>query len=389
MNEIRSLSASAIETFEGCPRRFKATYIDDRPPEETSDAAGKGTVCHAVLEACVPDRISREAFIESLDVEYWRIFADKSNYADCLAMLDHWLEELPHDYFGPGRVVLAKEVKKRFLLPLAGGAKMPMTYIFDRVDKLPLSPSGFDIEVTDYKSYRAAMSKDDVEAKIQPGLYAVAAMLEYPEARTVWVTYDLLRYGRVTIGFSRHDLNGIWTYLRSVTQRILEATEWPETIGLDCRWCIRKHACETLARHATAQGTLAEVNDLEEAIERFFAIDAGRKAYSAMLDDLKAFIIDFCRENDIEALTTESDEPLRMKLGDSGSRKIDRVMAERVVGPELAGKHDMGSVTAVDKLLKSDLLTEEQKDRLSGLIRREYGGPTIKITKLKKKVSKA
>ena len=178
---------------------------------------------------------------------------------------------------------------------------LPFTYIWDRCDSLK---DGSEVEVTDYKTVAMPVSPEELRSRIQPRAYALAAQIRFPDAERIWVTYDLLRYDKVGVVFTRAENVATWRYLQQMAVRIRESDGTKETLNAECRWCVRKSACETLHKHASNGGILG-IQDIQVAIDlraKNDAVLAALKTYQAELDE---FILDYMMQED----TTEIESP--------------------------------------------------------------------------------
>ena len=242
----KTLSASAASMFETCEARYKASYID-RTPDIANDAGLLGSAVHQALQIWVEDGyyarpwediILKEKAMQVLwEMVYVDDFADRTYFSEGWGMLRKWLQQTSWD----GRVVISTEQKKSFGIPTSCGP-LKFNYIIDRMDMIEEDGS---IDVVDYKSVRQPIPHDRMMNMIQPRAYAVAAMIEYPNAGSIWVTYDLLRYTPVSVKFDRDHCVETWKYLRKLAERIYESDGTEETLNPECRFCVRKHSCET------------------------------------------------------------------------------------------------------------------------------------------------
>lgn len=368
----KSLSASALNSYFGCPARFKADYID-RVPNLSGVAADKGTVCHAVLQRFVDDGLHIKGDIADLlhllDDEYWKYFSDQSSYQDCADMLENWLDKHPPSYW-EDRDILSTEVKESFKVPTSAG-KIPFNFIWDRADRLDEDT----IEVTDYKSWRWPVSPEEIKGKIQPRAYALACAIKY-KVDNIWVSYDQLRYDIVGIRFTRDDNIATWKWLKTQAERILADDGTTESLNPECRFCVRSLNCATLLAHAQAGGALG-VTDLTDAVDRRAELEYVRSALVGRINDLDEFILAALEERGDRDYKTQENH-LEIKLG--SRRSVDSRRAAPVVGPEVMMEHGDLKITVVDELLKNGALTSEQKSLLRQLVRKNFTKPQIKVS---------
>jgi hypothetical protein len=79
-----------------------------------------------------------------------------------------------------------------------------------------------------------------------------------------------------------------------------------------------------------------------------------------------------------ELLEFETEE-VTVKVGSSRRRDVDSAMVGRVIGEELMSKYGSVGVGALDKMLKSGELTDEQAEEIKGLIRYKNSSPSVKV----------
>lgn len=366
-----SLSASAMQGYESCPARYKASYID-KAPDLSGSAANLGSACHEVLELYVkaeahlnPDKkLMKRLWKET----YPKYFSDHKRYDEGEEMLMRWFDRAD---FSDGRVVLSTEVKETFDLKTSAGI-IPFTFIWDRCDRLPDG----SIEVIDYKSWSIPVQPETLRKKIQARAYAVAAAIKYPDAPEIWVTMDQLRYDPVGIRFSRDDNVETWHYLRDLAERILADDGTEERLNPECRWCIRKGVCETLNKHVDVGGSLAVAN-IEEAVNKRARLDYAKAGIESQLRDLDEYILEQAQKDE---LTDYATDEVRLEITAGSRRSVDSERVGKVMGPEFMAENGTISVKVVDAVLKDKTVPEETRSQLRQLIQRKWNNPSIKTT---------
>lgn len=372
----KSLSPTSAQVYEACPSRWRVEFLE-KAPQPPGDAAGMGTVDHAVLQRWVEEGwyqrsgFDREAEVARIyEEEYRKVFAHDEKYGEGLELALRWLAR--QDW--TNRVVLCTEKKRSFEVPTSVGP-IPFNYIMDRMDLLegPHQASGhMEIEVVDYKTIGQPLQPEQLKLRLQARCYALAAQLEYPDADRIWVTFDLLRYEPVGCVFTKQDNRETWRYLVALAERIIADDGTAERLNPDCRYCIRKHECGTLNRHVLAGGVLG-ITDPADAADRRAKLDYAKKAIEKMIAELDPVILTYCENESVDGFAT--DETV-VTLTASKRRDVDPVLASRVIGSDLLVEHGAKlPMKAVDELLKkkSSTLTDEQKSRLRRLIRTNYG----------------
>jgi RecB family exonuclease len=365
-----SLSASAVNTFLGCEARYKAEWID-KTPDVGGSAANLGTTCHAALEEFVkngqhldgsPFRILELIY----NKHYGRIFSDTARHKDGLVMLRRWYDR--QDW--SERTVLMVEQKMRFELPTSAGP-IPFSYIFDRIDQL----SNGDIEVVDYKTNVWTLAPEDLRGKVQAQVYAVAARLMYPDAERIWVTFDFLRGDPVGLSFSKEDNRKCWDFLVDTAERVIAADGSRERINAECRWCVRRHACNALGKHAVHGGAMS-MEDPTKAADRRAELDAIRRAVDEQIAEIDTFIVDYMDKHDLETYATDD---VVVSIAPRARRAVDLEKVAEILPPDLVGRYTSLSVTEFDKMLRDPDVTDEMKVELKKTVSRRYGKPSLRF----------
>lgn len=386
----KTISASAILTYEGCDARFYAEYVK-RAQDSSNSSADLGTVCHAVLERWVKDgyhdpraKIKFNKMQAIFVEEYFKLFSETDRYEEGLEMLERWFNR--QDFWD--RKVLSTEQKLNFKIPVTHRDGKPgevqFTYIMDRFD---MRDDGIP-EVVDYKSIRESVQPEELKHKIQPRAYAVAAQLMYPEAEKIWVSYDLLRYDKVGVVFTKAENRLTYRHLQSVAQDIInnepeneDDKEWPkEKINAECKYCIRKAECKTLLSH-TEVGGLAGVNLSEkpELIGKIVDLRSTAKwqidALKTLQEELDGVLTDYMVEEEIQELPGDYTS---VKVQSRNTRKPEGTLIHQVVGDAIWGDYAKIGVAEADLILADPRLTDEQKSQIKKYIKKIPGGRFLK-----------
>jgi hypothetical protein len=383
----KSLSASALSTAELCLARYWAeNSIYGR--SISGGAAGVGSSVHYGLEHYV-----KAAYIEKkieptlsnlltyYQMGYMTVFntaeLEGPEYEDGLELTRKW-----HKRTEINGEVISCEKKDNFAVPFPDKSTVPLNYIFDRLDRT--GPSSYT--VVDYKTQRWALSPTDLDAKIQARIYGLAVQIEYPDAEEIWVKFDLLRHDEVGIRFTREDNKRTWAWLKRAAARIYEFEYDPaesrkfETLNPDCKWCVRKTECETVGNNVTAGGIFS-ITDISEAVNRRANLKYQMDAAKAAIDELDKM---FMKEaQTLDQLEFRSDTA-KLNIGISSRRAVDADRVEHVVGSEIFRKYGSTSISMsdIDKLLKGDEISPEQKNELKSLIYRKVGEPSVKVSRV-------
>jgi PD-(D/E)XK nuclease superfamily protein len=373
-----SLSASALKVYLECSARFNAEYVERIRVSGPSGSAGDlGSLVHAVLEWYVKDGAQPDSKLlsdkcKALAPSYG-INGDylKSAVKMLLAWYDRWHTD-PVEFD-----VLQVEVKETFNLVSTTGQAIPVTYIWDRVDRLANDGS---IRVVDYKSWIKALTADDTFNDTQVRIYALAAAIKYKADKPpyIWVQLDQLRYGSVTVRFSREDIAEIWQWLRNLYTQILDDDGKRETVGSGCYYCVRTNVCKSYQK-AVAAGTIVSFSTPEEAARKVAEINAVLPQLMETKSQLIAYLESYLKDQGW--LEERFQDDILVKVTPKRSRSVDHNAAVDAVGVEIAARSGKLGVTVIDELLSGDELDDDQKDRLRKAVSEGFTTSTNAIFK--------
>jgi hypothetical protein len=380
----KSVSASSLHTAELCMARWKAEYFE-RGRGESGDAALHGTVCHEALENYVKTVViggNGEQNIKTL-LDFYRMSYMTMIDSTCagekfdkgVEWLTNWFKRTDFSLFE----VISCEVKSSFPIPTSIG-NIQFNYIWDRFDKI--GPTEY--RVVDYKTSAWNINHDDLKKKLQARAYAVAAAIqlknEGKEVTKIWVEFDMLAHNNpIGIVFSREENAAAWEYMKRLTQEIVDTDPdfAQETINPECNFCVRKTSCGALQRNIKVGGVFAH-GSIEDKIDLRAQLEWQKKGLAAAVTEIDRVILEEARERNEHEFMSGAN---RLKITVSGRRSVDPERVEMVLGDELFKKYGGRSFTVgnVDKLLKGDELTDQQKALLRSLIYFNTGEPKVTI----------
>jgi len=352
--------------------------------------ADLGTACHDALERYVRDVYMKKIAPASWELlfsyykeSYKEIFATVvikgPVFEDGKAMLKSW--------FGRTDLsdvqVLSVEEKHRFPLVTSIG-EIPISYILDRLDYFERDGKKI-IRVVDYKTIRKNISSDELRRMIQSRLYDLMIRIQYKgwDFDEVHVVFDLLRHDPVGVIFDRSDTIETYEWLRAEAERIIAAPDDnpPETLNAECNYCVRKVQCKTLQRNI-AGGGIFTVTDVSHAASLREQAESQIKALESLKAELDEFLLTFGEQNDLIKWRDPNDQ-YEIQLSAQARRGIsDTKRAAEILGAELMGEIGKINIGEIDKLLKSEEITEDQKVALRRLITRNVGELKVKVNKV-------
>lgn len=382
----KSFSATAFQVAETCMARYYAENIL-KTARPNNLAADLGTAVHGALEMYVREVHINKAKPESLNallfiyrMVFCQVFEtvdpDSSPwYEDGVTMLKVWFARTDFR----GREVISVETKTNFEIATSIG-KIPFNYVWDRFDKI--LDRDEEYEVVDYKTIRKSLSPSDLRAKIQARCYGLAAQIQIPTAKRVWVRFDLLRHDSVATVFTREDNIATWNFVKAVAEKIISTDETaeeglPETLNAECNFCVRKASCKALLSNVTGGG-IWSLTDRESRIDARAKLGFQQKGLAALIEEVDIILLKDAAENDLLELESKD---YRAKVTQGFRQGVDGERVQHVVGDELFNKYGGVRLTMADfkKLLKDPKITAELRVELNKLVYRNAGDLKIAI----------
>lgn len=215
IKKITAWSYSRFTTWRECPLRAKLKFIDKRP-EPQGDAASRGDTIHKLADSYVKNpKFALPEELKLFKQEF--VVARKANAIGDLSLTyrKDWSKTVWNDWNG--------------------------AWLRIKVDMLvPPSKKKKNVEIVDFKTGKI---KDDYTEQTE--LYAIGGFLEYPEVDIVRTGLWFLDHG-VMVGADAEKPTGI--YKRAELPKLiklwekkvfpmLNATAFPPTPGIQCRWC--------------------------------------------------------------------------------------------------------------------------------------------------------
>lgn len=379
----KSFSASAFQVAETCAARYHAENIlrTPRPPHRAADL---GTAVHAALEKYVESVFMKKERSESLDylLGLYKMFfmstfgtvdpESNSWYAEGYTMIKVWFARTDFS----NREVLSVETKLNFPIKTSIG-DIPFNYIFDRMDKILDRPDEY--EIVDYKTIRKALSPNDLKKKIQARFYGLAGQIQHPNAKRIWVRFDLLRHDSVATAFSRDENVATWKFAKALAEKIIAMSpdDLEETLNPECGFCVMKATCKTLQANVDGGG-LYSVTSIEDRINMLAGIEFKKKGLDRLAEDLSELILEEAAVT--ETLEFETDL-YQARVVQSFRRAVDAERVQHVVGDTLY--YEYGGVkmnfTDYKNLIKDRRVTDDMRAKLSDLVYRTPSDPRLAI----------
>lgn len=244
------------EPVKGCPRLYKARYVEHRLPVEARPYALRyGSLLHSVLflmeeEGLTPDEAMAKAFEPDMPQEMWTELR-----ADIGAYLERGAS--PMDRFG----TLAVEAELEALL-YVDEVYGPVMY------RGFLDWLGLDLEipnvlhVVDYKSNRQPPKVADLLGDVQMRGYHWLAEQNaeqwFDGPVRVIVHLDAVKFREVEVAYTREQIEDWHSWAVAVARKILRDEEAPAILNDGCAWCPVRYDCPAFETLPTLGREIAE-----------------------------------------------------------------------------------------------------------------------------------
>lgn len=380
-----SVSASSLELAEKCLASYAASSFN-RGAGFGNEPAKLGTCLHEALETYTnPSFMSNgmwdlEFLLTCFQAAYFKHFGMDTNsewYQQGMQILTGWHNRPYQKAEMHETNILSREVKESFPVPFVyQGVKgsVPCNYIIDRLDQTGEN----EYRVVDYKSQRTPWGSEEMYGKIQPRIYSLAIQIKYPDAKSICVQYDYLRYEPQAVFFSKADNVITWKWLKQAVQRIVDTdvNNAPETLNDGCRYCIRKLSCNAVKSNLQVGGIFAY--DIYTLSDRFAEMVHQLDAQKSALDNIEHELLTHAQQNgELEWYTDKS----KVKVHIKKTRRVNYEKLSKIVPMEVLAEYPRVNLGDLDKIRLDPRLTAEQRSLLETAVDTTYGEPSIKVTK--------
>lgn len=278
----RKFSPSKLETYRGCPRRYRYRYLDGIRRGAQTVEAWLGSCVHKALETLYDARLhGRCLSLEETLREFDRAW--EAGWSDAIVVHDPRFGPEHHRSAGRGCVrwyyeayapfdrdqTLGVERRLGFALE-AGGATVRVEGL---VDRLARRGDGV-LEIHDYKTTATLPAQAELDEDWQLGIYDIAVREAWPEVRDVELVWHFVRLGQS--GRSRRDearRRVLREELSSLVREILGDHRHAPRRSRLCDWCEYRDLCPLWASARAAPGR----GDGESLVRRCFALDQERR----------------------------------------------------------------------------------------------------------------
>jgi RecB family exonuclease len=244
-SQLRVYGAGGFEIEEqeqarGCPRQYKAKYVDKEVPDVRSDVLDYGSLIHECLylmeeESIGPEEALERCFPAHMDPKFW---------TEALEDLEQYLLR-----GGPSAQYHTLAVEQRLEAELYVDEEFGPIWIQGIIDHLGVDPEDDGlIHLTDYKTNRAPASAEQARGDSQLKTYnwlvmenwSKYSMTGFPRITT---HLDLVKWHEVEIKYSVSDIEAWHSWAVAVVRKILRDDKAEPQLNPGCGWCPVQEKC--------------------------------------------------------------------------------------------------------------------------------------------------
>jgi RecB family exonuclease len=233
-----ALSASDIETYRGCPLRYKFARVLRIPTEQTLHQRF-GIAVHQVLERYHSEGgTTLQQMLELLDAGWRRAGFGESER-------ERWLREKAHESLSRYHARLSSQDSEPVWFERAFAFRLGPHHLrgrVDRVDRLAAVDGGEQYELIDYKTSRAK-TPDELEDDIQLSLYALAAREAWQLPSSQQAYYYVLDDRKVPVPRGQRETDAVSEIVMEVGDGILAQQFEPTPSQAACSICDYRIVC--------------------------------------------------------------------------------------------------------------------------------------------------
>ena len=250
VSQLRTYGAAGfdLDNFEGargCPRQYKARYVDKTAPRQEADVLNYGTIIHRALELMETEPQTPEDALSKV----WKVQMGADWWAEAVEDLRRYLERPASPLSNYAVIATEKHLTAELYVDPDFGPVDFQGYI-DAVAVDYHTPNL--LHVVDFKTNRQPPSVDDVRADAQGKGYSWLALQNAgqlvhgaaPEDIKVVFHLDAIKWRELPpIHFSAHDLDMWHGWMVAVVRAILRDEEAKPIINPGCAHCPVAASC--------------------------------------------------------------------------------------------------------------------------------------------------
>lgn len=229
------------ESDRGCPRRWKARYIDGHKDTELSRPLTYGSMLHRALEYMVANDVDpQEAILRAITPDVSPEMVD-----ELIVDIERYLARPQSDF--DDMATLGAEVDLK--VPLYEDPEFGTIYIRAIIDHMGMDPNEPDvIHIKDYKSNRMPISNDDVVGDVQMRAYSwivkqLADRWTDSSSPRVIANLDLVKFRNYQYEYTDDQLESWRMWAIAVCRTILRDEEAAPVVNAYCTSCPVRKDC--------------------------------------------------------------------------------------------------------------------------------------------------
>ena len=304
-NQLRTYGAGGFRLVEhegdrGCPRKYKATYVEKRIPAEMvrSYALDYGSMFHDVLflmeeEGLTPDEALERAFPAHMPPEAWKEARD-----DLIGYLERGAS--PTDRFA------TLEVETELDALLYVDEEFGPVHFRGFIDWIGVDLDDLStLHVVDYKTNRHPPTEADVRGDVQMKGYHWLVMQHAARwgARRVIVHLDAVKWREIEVAFTEEEIDDWHSWAVAVVRKILRDEDGEPMLNPGCDWCPVKKDCPAFLSLPQHAADLAErvgtLQSNEEKLRWRDAANAVRLLLEKAVKSIDSEFADTARTTDV------------------------------------------------------------------------------------------
>src|SRR4029077_8886523 len=148
-----------------------------------------------------------------------------------------------------------------------------------------------------------------------------------------------------------------------------------ETLNDECRWCVRRHNCDTLNAHIEGGGKFT-ITGVDEALDKRAKLNYAKKAMDAMIGDLDEFLLG---QMEHDGITELENDQVRVYIGSTKRRGADGPIVAKIVGPGLYAAYSNITMKQLEQLIKNEDLDPHEVTAIQNAVHTKFGKPGLRV----------